>query len=210
MGIEICFADAGPLEDAVRFAQAYSAVSPARRQKIDRLCSPSAKRLSLAAGLLLQQALEVAGVDAPAQELAAGEYGKPYLPNRQDVHFSLSHSGARVMCVTADRPVGCDIQETVPRDLRIAERFFSAEEQRRIFLEESDAARQEMFFRIWTLKESFLKCIGLGLTLPLNAFSIIPDDGGVALLQQADSRRYTFLEPDAGAGYHSAVCLREN
>lgn len=28
-----------------------------------------------------------------------------------------------------------------------------------------------MFCKIWTLKESYLKCIGKGLTIPLNSFS---------------------------------------
>lgn len=206
---EIHFADASELEDAARFFEAYAAVPASRRAKVDRLRAPAAKRLSLCAGLLLQRALRDLGVIGADAEIAEGAYGKPFLPRRPDVHFSLSHSGGRVMCVTADRPVGCDIQETSPRDLRIAHRFFSDAECEAIFAGESEEARQRMFFRIWALKESFLKCIGLGLALPLNAFSVLPDGERIILQQRYDDGRYRFLEPDGGAGYVSACCIRE-
>ena len=207
--LDIRFADASELTDAARFFAAYAAVPASRREKVDRLRAGAAKRLSLCAGMLLTEALRACGVAPADMELSEGAYGKPYLPRRPDVCFSLSHSGARAMCVTADKPVGCDIQESSPRDLRIAERFFSQEEQRVIFAQPSEAERQSMFFRVWTLKESFLKCIGLGLSLPLDAFSLFPEDDRIVLRQTHDDGQYAFLEPDAGAGYRSAVCIKE-
>ena len=209
MEIQISFADASELEDPARFFAAYAAVPAARREKVDRLRAPSAKRLSLCAGALLADALRERGVREADMELSEGAYGKPYLPRRPDVQFSLSHSAGRAMCVTADRPVGCDIQWTAPRDLRIARRFFSEEECRAIFAGETEEARQALFFRIWALKESFLKCIGLGLALPMNVFSIVPEGDRIVLRQSYDSGCYRFLEPDAGAGYVSACCIRE-
>ena len=206
---EITFADASELEDIAKFFEAYAAVPAARREKVDRLRLPAAKRLSLSAGVLLLHALESRGVSGADAEIAEGAYGKPFLPRRPDVQFSLSHSGTRVMCVTADRPVGCDIQETAPRDLRVARRFFSEAECSAIFACETEEARQAMFFRIWTLKESFLKCIGLGLSLPMNAFSVVPETGRITLRQSYDDGRYVFLEPDAGVGYACACCIRE-
>lgn len=205
----ICFADAAAYARPARFFEAYAAVPAARREKVDRLRFPAAKQLSLAAGDLLRQALADAGVAPEDAEPAEGPYGKPWLPRRPDVCFSLSHSGARVMCAVADRPVGCDVQETAPRDLRIARRFFSEEEQRVIFSRETEAARQAMFFRIWTLKESFLKCIGLGLALPLDAFTLYPEGDGFVLRQSYDAAHYSFSVPDAGEGYCSACCVRE-
>ena len=206
---EITFADASELENAARFFEAYAAVPAARRGKVERLRSPAARRLSLCAGLLLREALLSRGVADADMEIGEGTYGKPFLPRRPDVQFSLSHSGTRAMCVTADRPVGCDIQETAPRDLRIAQRFFTEAECRVLFAGETEEARQAMFFRIWALKESFLKCIGLGLALPLNAFSVLPDGERIILQQRYDDGRYRFLEPDGGAGYVSACCIRE-
>ena len=209
MDLQITFADASELADAARFFDAYAAVPAGRRGKVDRLRDPAAKCLSLCAGLLLQRSLRSVGVSGADAEPLEGPYGKPYLPRRPDVQFSLSHSGARVMCVIADRPVGCDLQITAPRDLRLAQRFFSEEECRAVFAGESESAQQAAFFRIWTLKESFLKCIGLGLRLPLDAFSVVPGEEGIVLRQSFDDGRYVFLEPDAGAGYASACCIRE-
>lgn len=211
MELTIRFADASALSDPARFAAAYAAVPAQRRDKIDRLRSPAARRLSLAAGLLLQQALGDAGVAPEDMLFDEGPYGKPFLPRRPDVQFSLSHSAASVMCVTADRPVGCDIQLISPRGLRIAERRFTEEERQSIFAEPSESARQATFCRIWTLKESFLKCTGLGLAMPLNAFSVFPEGDRIVFRPPPeDAGHYTFSEPDAGEGYRSACCIRES
>ena len=207
--LDIRFADATGLEDAARFFDAYAAVPASRREKVDRLRSGAAKRLSLCAGALLADALRDRGVDASDMLLAEGPYGKPCLPRRPDVQFSLSHSGTRAMCVTADAPVGCDIQRITPRPLRLAERFFTQDERRCIFALSSEEAQRAMFFRIWTLKESFIKCVGLGLSLPLESFSVFPEGDRIVLRQTYDDGLYSFTQPDAGAGYCSAVCLRE-
>lgn len=206
---DIRFSDAALLEDAARFFDAYAAVPASRREKVDRLRSGAAKRLSLCAGKLLADALRDRGVDASDMLLAEGPYGKPWLPRRPDVQFSLSHSGSRAMCVTADVPVGCDIQQITPCSLRVAERFFTAEERRCIFAPADESEQRALFFRIWTLKESFIKCVGLGLSLPLESFSVFPEGDRIVLRQTYDDGRYAFTEPDAGAGYCSAVCLRE-
>lgn len=207
--LEIRFADAQALADPARFFEVWAAVPGARREKAARLRSPEAKRLSLCAGALLSDMLRDRGVADAELAFAEGEHGKPYLPRRPDVQFSLSHSGTRAMCAVADRPVGCDIQLVAPRSLRVAERCFSAEERRVIFDAPSEADRQAMFFRIWTLKESFVKCLGMGLALPLNSFSLFPEGDQIVLRESRDGGRFTFTEPDAGPGYRSACCVRE-
>ena len=209
--LRITFADADDFRDPARFSDAYARISAARRERVDRLCTPAGKRLSLAAGFLLAEGLDAAGVRGPDAEIALGAYGKPCLPRRPEVHFSLSHSGTRAMCVFADRPVGCDIQHTAPRNLRIARRFFSEAECARIFSAETEAARQAMFFRIWALKESFVKCIGLGFELPLDSFSILPgEDGAITLTQSADPDNFVLSEIETEGPYRCACCLRES
>ena len=209
MELTVRFADAGALSDSVRFAAAYAAVPAERRARVDRMRDGAAQRLSLAAGALLQEMLADAGVSGAEAEIALGAHGKPYLPRRPDVCFSLSHSGARVMCALADVPVGCDVQRTGARSLAVARRFFSAAERRAVFSQPGGDAQLQMFYRIWTLKESFLKCLGLGLEAPLAAFSAVPDGDRIALQQSFDTFCYVFSEPDAGADYRSAVCIRE-
>lgn len=208
LDIDIRFADASALSDPARFLAAYAAVTAQRREKVDRLRAPEAKRLSLCAGLLLRQTLEAHGVASEAQRFSEGPHGKPFLPGRPDVCFSLSHSGTRVMCAAARSPVGCDLQLASPRDLRLARRFFTSAENEVIFSQPDEASRTAMFYRIWVLKESFLKCIGTGLALPLNAFSVFPEGDRIVLHQRFDDGHYSFLEPAADPDFRSACCIR--
>ena len=208
MDATIRFADADALKDPERFAQALARVSDERRDKALQLKDGAARRRSLAAGLLLAEALEAVGVSGADAQLACGQYGKPYLPRRPDVQFSLSHSGAWAMCALAAKAVGCDIQLAAPRSLRVARRYFTAAECERIFSQETEEGRQAMFYRIWTLKESYVKCLGLGLALPLDSFSVLPEEGGaIRLLGQDEPDAFRFSEPEAPEGYFAACCV---
>ena len=86
--------------------------------------------------------------------------------------FSASHTDGLVMCaVAAGRDVGADVEylsETPP--LEIADRFFSPAETEAIRALDG-AERVNSFFTYWTLKESYMKARGLGLSLPTNKFS---------------------------------------
>lgn len=131
------------------------------------------------------------------------EFGKPHLyfntNNASDkdaeIHFSISHSGDHAVCVLNEVPVGIDI-ETIgkPAD-GIARRFFAHDEL--------DYIRDtESFYRIWTLKESFLKVVGLGMHLPLDSFCITDYDEhsgicGFRLNRYGRSSSHITAEPDA-------------
>jgi 4'-phosphopantetheinyl transferase len=75
-------------------------------------------------------------------------------------------------CAFSQAPVGMDIEKIRPfRDLLIS-RILTPQEQE--FLEaksKTQNSRQEWFFRFWTLKESYIKYTGQGLSMPLNSFS---------------------------------------
>ncbi len=193
------------LYDAEAFAQGYRMVSDARRARIDRRRTPEGKCQSLGASLLLKRSLSLYGIDDAV--LDRDEYGKPFLCNHSDVHFNLSHSGNMVMCVIADTPIGCDVQEMSETvNARIAERYFSPMEQA-AFLAADEDDRRQLFFRLWTLKESFLKATGYGLRVPLSSFSIDLRDP-VSVTQSFDPYTWHFSECDRYDGYHLAVCSR--
>ena len=78
--------------------------------------------------------------------------GKPYFPERADVHFSLSHSGGHLLCALGEAPVGCDIQ--VRRALRPGTAEKLADERER---------REFDFFELWCLRESLFKLCGASL-----------------------------------------------
>ena len=80
--------------------------------------------------------------------------GKPFFPDRPDVHFSLSHAHTHVLCGISSEPIGVDIES--PR--KISEKaisFFSYPEELDFF-DPLD---------LWVLKESYIKLIGGRLML---------------------------------------------
>lgn len=197
-------ADVTPLKNEALYASAYAAVPEERRRRADRYVRADARFLSIGAALLLKKALAEAGVfDA---EFGFGEYGKPYLKNRGDVFFNVSHSGDYVFCAVSNRELGCDIERIREVDLALAERFFRYDEYASVAAAVSPGERSVLFARYWTLKESFIKAAGCGLNLSLRDFRIVLSDDGACVEQRLDSRNYYFREYDLIPGYRCAVC----
>ena len=103
---------------------------------------------------------------------SANEYGKPYLVNDPHIHFNLSHSGKYIACAIDSKPVGIDIEQIKPIDMKIAERFFSMDEILFIAAHVNEM-RTNAFYNIWTRKESYIKLDGKGLSIPLSGFSVL-------------------------------------
>lgn len=165
----------------------------------------SKKNLHDAAWSLLTRALKGIGFDTDIIEFEFNEFGKPYIKG-SDVFFNLSHSGDYVMCVISDSEVGCDIQKIGYCKDNLAKRFFCEEEYSDITSQANDDLRKNLFYRYWTLKESFMKAIGLGLKLHLNSFQIILGNK-ISIKQSVNGKEYSFFEYDGIDGYKCAVCV---
>lgn len=110
MNTMVYIASTATLDDEKKFADLYKTVPKYRQAKIDHYSDWKEKKLSLGVGLLLSMALKKAGINENKLELCHDENGKPYFKNRKEIHFSLSHSEERVMCIISDEPVGCDVE----------------------------------------------------------------------------------------------------
>ncbi len=130
------------------------------------------------------------------------QYGKPSIFNLPGFHFSLSHSGDWVVCAAGEKAVGADIEEIRQVDFNIAESFFSTEENHDLLSLPEDK-RPKHFFRLWTLKESFLKAQGTGLAGDLKAVKFRLQNKGIIALQK-DQVYYKTYHIDHG--YCLAVC----
>jgi len=102
------------------------------------------------------------------------KHGKPSISTFPDFYYNISHSADWVVMASSKNPIGVDV-ETVQRKapFRVAERFFSDIENLQLNDCKSEKEKKQLFFSLWTLKESYVKAIGTGLTKPLNSFSII-------------------------------------
>jgi 4'-phosphopantetheinyl transferase len=133
-------------------------------------------------------------------------YGKPSIAGPAGVEwpsFNVSHTRGLV-CVLVAREhaiVGVDVEMLrADRDLDdLAHRYFAASEAAAL-LALPPGDRPERFFACWTLKESYIKARGLGLSLPLGEFAFDlaegqalrfrPEPGSSAL-----SWRFALLRP---------------
>ncbi len=196
-------ADTELLKEETLFGELYQTVSPDRQRKVDKFLFEKDKRLSLAAELVLKKALLNVGIDK--FEIIYGRNGKPYIKN-EDIYFNLSHSEERVFCAISSKEVGCDVERIMDIDLAVAKQFFCATEYEKICAMQSKEEQKNMFYRIWTLKESFMKATGLGAALPLDSFCINEEGDNVYVNHTVNSANYYFKEYNCGDGYQYAVC----
>jgi len=111
-----------------------------------------------------------------------GEGGKPELagPPEEPLFFNISHTRGCVACLVGRRPqIGVDVES---RDRRVSpdlgERLFAPAEVA-LLKHPDESERWDRFFRIWTLKEAYLKGTGRGLRTPLDSFAFSLDPPAV-------------------------------
>lgn len=182
-------------EDETIFNTALKSVSPYRRQKIALLKNMKDKMRSLAAAIALNTALKAYGLEERTMEYDVGKQGKPYFRYNPDIHFSLSHSGDYAICSVGTHETGNDIELIKSGRERVAKRFFATEELDWIYKAQDPLERDNRIFRIWTMKESFLKVTGRGMSLPLKDFNIIiSNDENVTIRQNINDITYYMKE----------------
>lgn len=165
-----------------------------RRRRLERLRYAPAREASLGAGLLWRYAMEAHGVH-PEEPVRFLQAGKPVFAQRDDLHFSLSHSGPYAMCAVSGGHIGVDIQQIRPVHLSVARRFHFRE---RDWLAEQPRAEQtDAFFRIWTRKEAWVKAVSRDQLLSLDQEDVIHGLNG-----------WQFREYPLEDGYLAAVCAR--
>lgn len=196
------------------FSYYISRVESRRRERILRLNNEKEKARLLSGGFLLYRALCERLGQIPGQTLPFsveyGKRGKPYLPDYPEIHFNLSHSGEYVCLALGDAPAGVDLQEKTRVRGRIAERFFTAADNQRLAECGSEEEKQDLFFRMWSIKESYLKLVGTGIGEGFSDFEICWSINAIygGKKAQALPDAY-FRETKDLAGYSFCVCFRD-
>lgn len=210
--IHTYYADIRCLENETLFREKVKQLSPYRQQKIAILRNDRDRNRSLGAGLLLDHGLAVYGLQERSVEYDIGQWGKPALKYHPEICFSLSHSGDYAICTIGDRPVGNDIEHVREGRIKVANRFFAEEELAWLYEAETEEERTGRMFRLWTMKESFLKVIGRGMSLSLKDFVIRMDEesGRARVRHSFDAKYYYMREYGEIDGYCTAVCAQES
>lgn len=113
----------------------------------------------------------------PPKEIQIGKLskGKPYSIDNPNLCFNMSNSGRKVVyAFSMDEDVGIDlekIRELPDLDELIEKNYIPSE---RDYINKLPEQRQYRFFQFWTIKEAYLKAIGVGMRIPPDniAFSI--------------------------------------
>lgn len=128
------------------------------------------------------------GYHPDALTFDTGPAGKPRLDDRcgpTGLRFSVAHAhGLGLVAVGRGREVGVDVELVRPGVAYepLARRVFSRNE-RRLLESAIETERRKMFYQLWTRKESFLKAVGIGLSVPLDRVDVLADIGMLSPLQ---------------------------
>lgn len=202
-------ADISALEDPAVFERLLGTVPAYRREKAMRFRFQSGRMQSLGVGLLLRLACRDFGIEGADENVVLGENGKPTFRDFPDVHFNLSHSKERVMCVVSPCEVGCDVERVKEGRSRLAERFFKESETRWIQSFPEGDAQDTAFCRLWTLKECYMKVTGRGMSLSPDKFTLAMAPEEISLDHEGPRPEYTFREVSHDGGYCAAFCLKD-
>ena len=183
------------LDDPLQNEKLLEQVGPERRKKVIRYLQPDDRKRSLGAGIMIRKILNGNGLSESS--LKYSENGKPLADH---LHFNISHAGDYVVGVVSDGEVGCDIERNVNAPLEIAEHYFHSTEREYI---EAASDPGKAFFTLWTLKESYMKMTGRGMSLPLDSFEVVPTAEGFVLGKS--SERSCFFETMEFDGYIFSV-----
>jgi 4'-phosphopantetheinyl transferase len=189
-------------------------------QRAERFHRPADRRRFIAGRGFLRMIISAYLALPPGQlRFTYNEYGKPAVSDDQNdraLNFNLSHSAELILyAVTRRRAVGIDI-EYIREDfatLEIAEHFFSKDEVEALKLLPADQ-RATGFFNCWSRKEAFIKAKGMGVSYPLDRFTVsLSPYGPPALLKVDDDERevarWKMYELKPGAGYAAAMIVAE-
>lgn len=167
------------------------------RQRADRAARPELRARRVVAAAATRAVLApLVGEDDPARlrigrrcaHCGHAEHGKPFVADRPDVSFSVTHSAglALVAVVPAPARVGVDVEAVRPRRSlpALAERVLDDDARAR-WSALPDGGRLRAFYEAWTAKEAYLKAVGVGITRSLRSvpvarpgWTIVPLDLG--------------------------------
>lgn len=177
-------------------------ISSSRRGRVMEYLRADDRKRCLGAGILLAKILPLYG-ESP-ESVTLGPMGKP---KAEKVHFNISHSGDWVICAVCGKAVGCDIEKIDREPEGVAQRFFCQNEAAYLQRFQGEE-RNEMFFRLWTWKESYMKMTGEGAYLSLQDFEILPAGGQIRVRRKEETLSCHIMEYSV-PGYKVSACAEE-
>jgi len=216
--VQLWFAFCDEIAEADLLAGYRGLLTDEERQKEARFYFASDRHLYLITRALVRTVLSrYAAISPQDWRFAPDAHGRPQILNEDStarlISFNLSHThGLVVLGVTCERALGVDAEHIRerPADLQIAEHYFSAPEVAQLRATPAEL-QQARFFEYWTMKESYIKARGLGLSLPLEQFGFdLAQPHGVRIRFHPplidEPSRWIFWQFRASGDHCVAVC----
>jgi 4'-phosphopantetheinyl transferase len=166
----------------------------------------------IAAHALLRTMLSRQTSIGPAEwRFRMAEGGKPIVDPAQappGLHFSLSHTRGLAACaVGRSGALGIDAEAWCePAPIELAERYFAPAEAR-LVATRAPEERPAAFYRLWTLKEAYLKATGRGLAAALDSFAFSLDPTELTLPPPGSPAAWQFAEFRPGLSHSLALAV---
>ncbi|WP_291560032.1 MULTISPECIES: 4'-phosphopantetheinyl transferase family protein [unclassified Clostridium] len=183
-------------------------VGSEKKYKIEKFINKKDKIRSLIGEVLIRTIIaEELDITNKCLKFERNQYGKLYLKDHPQFNFNISHSEEYVVCAIDNKPIGIDVEMIKHIEYKeIAKSFFTTGEFGYIVNQDLNFQLNK-FYEIWTLKESYIKCCGQGLSIPLKSFSIQVDQNeNIKVISNNKCKEYKFKILDIEPGYKLAVC----
>lgn len=211
-------ADPADLDDPGRYAAARALLAPDETSRLAQYHFEADRRVFLTTRALVRGVLsKYADVGPMAWRFRTNEFGRPEIagpPAGAPLRFNVSGTRGLVVCAVArERDIGVDVEYVGRGVLLAAADIFLAPPELAALHALPAGQRHERFLTYWTLKESYVKARGLGLSLSLDRFGfVLRTDAppGIeidpALEDDADSWQFVRFRPTPE--HVAALCAR--
>jgi 4'-phosphopantetheinyl transferase len=136
--------------------------------------------------------------------LKKGLNNKPYIDD-YPIYFNVSHDGEWVICAIDTLEVGVDIVQIASCNSQITRETFTDFELVNLNNISKENEKLDYIHQIWALKESYIKWLGVGLTISLKSFGFRVKENEVFFWQN-NSNKSPYFERFSIPGYKIAAC----
>lgn len=177
----------------------------------ERISDISTQEHLLGRRLLSQGLRELYHISVSASQVDAmlrtEENGKPCLSDHPDIFFNITHCRGLAACAFGRSPLGIDAELPGYFPEILVARALS--ETEKSFLQEAGstmALRQEWFYRLWTLKEAYVKKSGCGVDTDLTEFSFFFDRSNLPLRITCTDPHVSCFQEKLSGGQILSLC----
>lgn len=140
--------------------------------------------------------------DIDKSDFSYNDYGKPGLKRFPEIYFNISHCRTAAVCAIHRDKIGIDVENIRNFTMRVAGRICAEQELEHIINSEYN---NSVFFKYWTLKESYVKMIGKGLS-----FGLRNAEFEIENLKCLNNSNINVMQFDNIDGYIISCCYEDN